>query len=68
MSICREVVAFERPAGGEKYVKQAAKLLSEAKNPVILSGAGVVLGGAIPDLIKLAERPGCAGCVELSAQ
>ena len=51
-----QVVAFERPAGGEEAVKQAAKLLSEAKNPVILSGAGVVLGGAIPDLIKLAER------------
>ena len=51
-----QVVAFERPAGGEEAVKEAAKLLSEAKNPVILSGAGVVLGGAIPDLIKLAER------------
>ena len=35
---------------------EAAKLLSEAKFPVILSGAGVVLSGAIPDLIKLAER------------
>ncbi|MCZ0964509.1 sulfoacetaldehyde acetyltransferase, partial [Paracoccus benzoatiresistens] len=51
-----QVVAFERPAGGEEAVKEAAKLLSEAKFPVILSGAGVVLGGAIPDLIKLAER------------
>lgn len=51
-----QVVAFERPAGGEEAVAQAAKLLSEAKFPVILSGAGVVLSGAIPDLIKLAER------------
>lgn len=51
-----QVVAFERPAGGEDAVKEAARLLSEAKNPVILSGAGVVLSGAIPDLIKLAER------------
>lgn len=51
-----QVVAFERPAGGEEAVKEAAKLLSEARFPVILSGAGVVLGGAIPDLIKLAER------------
>ena len=51
-----QVVAFERPAGGEEAVKEAAKLLSTAKFPVILSGAGVVLGGAIPDLIKLAER------------
>ncbi|WP_134725424.1 sulfoacetaldehyde acetyltransferase [Paracoccus luteus] len=51
-----QVVRFERPAGGEEAVKEAAKLLSEAKNPVILSGAGVVLAGAIPDLAKLAER------------
>ncbi|AXC49241.1 sulfoacetaldehyde acetyltransferase [Paracoccus suum] len=51
-----QVVAFERPAGGEEAVREAAKLLSEAKNPVILSGAGVVLSGAIPDLAKLAER------------
>lgn len=35
---------------------EAAKLLSDAKFPVILSGAGVVLSGAIPDLAKLAER------------
>ncbi|SIS55053.1 sulfoacetaldehyde acetyltransferase [Paracoccus saliphilus] len=51
-----QVVAFERPAGGEQAVTEAAKLLSGAKFPVILSGAGVVLSGAIPDLVKLAER------------
>ena len=51
-----QVVAFERPAGGEGAVAEAAKLLSQAKNPVILSGAGVVLSGAIPDVVKLAER------------
>ncbi|MGA0617749.1 sulfoacetaldehyde acetyltransferase [Paracoccus sp. KR1-242] len=51
-----QVVAFERPSGGENAVAEAARLLSEAKFPVILSGAGVVLSGAIPDLIKLAER------------
>ncbi|SMP00138.1 sulfoacetaldehyde acetyltransferase [Paracoccus laeviglucosivorans] len=51
-----QVVAFERPAGGENAVAQAAQLLSNAKFPVILSGAGVVLSGAIPDLIALAER------------
>ncbi|WP_062560905.1 sulfoacetaldehyde acetyltransferase [Paracoccus aminovorans] len=51
-----QVVSFERPAGGETAVAEAARLLSEAKFPVILSGAGVVLSGAIPDLAKLAER------------
>lgn len=51
-----QVVAFERPSGGEEAVAEAARLLSGAKFPVILSGAGVVLSGAIPDLAKLAER------------
>src|SRR5882724_1148366 len=40
------IVEFERPAGGDAAVTEAAKLLSEAKFPVILSGAGVVIGSA----------------------
>jgi sulfoacetaldehyde acetyltransferase len=51
-----QIVEFERPAGGEKAIADAARLLSEAKFPVILSGAGVVLAGAIDDLLALAER------------
>ena len=50
------IVDFERPAGGAQAIAQAAKLLSEAKFPVILSGAGVVLGNAIPDCAALAEK------------
>src|ERR1700740_2166380 len=50
------VVEFERPAGGEGAITEAAKLLSEAKFPVILSGAGVVLGNAIEACVALAER------------
>ena len=59
-----EVVEFERPSGGEKALDDAAAMLSDAKNPVILNGAGVVLAGAIPDTMKLAERltaPVCVG-------
>ena len=51
-----QIVTFERPAGGEEAVAEAARLLSGARFPVILSGAGVVLSGAIADLAKLAER------------
>ena len=51
-----EIVQFERPGGGVQAVEDAAKLLSEAKFPVILSGAGVVLGDAIADCAKLAEK------------
>ena len=50
------IVDFERPAGGAQAITQAAKLLSEAKFPVILSGAGVVLANAIPDCAALAEK------------
>ncbi|HRD76337.1 MAG TPA: sulfoacetaldehyde acetyltransferase [Hyphomicrobiaceae bacterium] len=51
-----QVVEFERPAGGELAIAAAAKLLSDAKFPVILSGAGVVLAGAIPECAALAEK------------
>ena len=57
-------IEFERPAGGANAIAQAAKLLSEASFPVILSGAGVVIGEAIPDCAALAERlsaPVCSG-------
>ena len=50
------VVEFERPAGGENALAEAARLLSEAKFPVILSGAGVVLAGAVEACAKLAEK------------
>ncbi len=50
------IVRLERPAGGASAIAQAAKLLSEAKFPVILSGAGVVIGNAIAECQALAER------------
>ncbi len=58
------IVRLERQGGGSDAINKAAKLLSEAKFPVILSGAGVVIGGAIEDCKKLAERldsPVCNG-------
>jgi len=57
------IVEFERPSGGEAAIAAAAKLLSEAKFPVILNGAGVVIGGAIPASMKLAERLDAPVCV-----
>ena len=50
------IVEFERPSGGEQALDEAARLLSEAKFPVILNGAGVVIGGAIDASRQLAER------------
>jgi len=51
-----QIIRLERPRGGEHAIEQAAELLSKAKFPVILNGAGVVLGGAIDASKALAER------------
>ena len=59
------VVEFERPAGGRGGDRAGgASCCRAAKFPVILNGAGVVLGGAIPASTALAERlvaPVCCG-------
>ena len=57
-------VELERQGGGERSIAEAARLLSQARFPVILSGAGVVIGDAIDDCVRLAERlqaPVCSG-------
>ncbi|MEQ8258453.1 MAG: sulfoacetaldehyde acetyltransferase, partial [Roseovarius confluentis] len=58
-------IEFEVSPGGSNSVAEAAALLSEAKNPVILNGAGVVLSkGGIAASMELAERltaPVCVG-------
>jgi sulfoacetaldehyde acetyltransferase len=59
-----EIVAFERPSGGEVAIAKAAELLSNAKFPVILNGAGVVLAqGGIEASKLLAERLSAPVCV-----
>ena len=58
------IVRFERQGGGKDAIERASSLLSKAKFPVILSGAGVVIGGAIEECKKLAEKldaPVCNG-------
>lgn len=56
------VVKLERSPGGEKAITAAAELLSTAKFPVILNGAGVVLGDAIEASKDLAERLSAPVC------
>ena len=59
-----QIVRLEPPSGGADAVAEAARLLTDAKFPVILNGAGVVVGGAIPASVALAERldaPVCCG-------
>ena len=50
------IIDFERPSGGIEAIKKAADLLSNAKFPAILSGAGVVLADAIDECKNLAEK------------
>ncbi len=59
-----QIVRLERSAGGANAIAEAAKILTEAKFPVILSGAGVVIGDAISDCAALADKltaPVCCG-------
>jgi sulfoacetaldehyde acetyltransferase len=57
-------IEFEASSGGTKSVAEAAALLSSAKNPVILNGAGVVLSkGGIEASKVLAERLSAPVCV-----
>jgi sulfoacetaldehyde acetyltransferase len=51
-----QIVRLERSPGGQQAIDQAAKLLAQAEFPVILNGAGVVLSGAIPAAVALAEK------------
>merc|ERR1719188_657631 len=56
-------VHLERSSGGAKSVAEAADLLSNAKFPVILNGAGVILSeGGIDASRKLAERLSAPVC------
>ncbi len=59
-----QIVRLERPSGGQEALSAAAKILSDAEFPVILNGAGVVIGGAILESAALAEKltaPVCCG-------
>lgn len=49
---------LDRGPGGDHTLGEAAKLLAEAKFPVILSGGGVVMADAVPACVKLAELLG----------
>jgi sulfoacetaldehyde acetyltransferase len=59
-----QIVRLEKPSGGKEALVTAAALLSKAKFPVILNGAGVVIGDAISESVQLAEQltaPVCCG-------
>ena len=56
------IVRLERPRGGAAAIEEAAELLSRARFPVMLNGAGVVLSGGIQASVKLAEKLSAPVC------
>ena len=57
-------IELEVSSGGDTSIEKAAALISDAKNPVILNGAGVVLSdGGIDAARALAERLDAPVCV-----
>ena len=57
-----QIVRIAHPSGSENSISEAAALLSNAKFPVVLNGAGVVLSGAIQASAALAERLSAPVC------
>ncbi|MCG6930174.1 MAG: sulfoacetaldehyde acetyltransferase [Desulfofustis sp.] len=58
------IIEFEQSSGGDSSVARAAEVLAKAAFPVILNGAGVVLGDAVKETMALAEKldaPVCCG-------
>ncbi len=49
---------LDRGAGGDASLNEAARLLAQAKFPVIVSGGGVVMADAVDECKALAERLG----------
>ena len=56
------IVRLERPRGGAAAIEEAAALLSRARFPVMLNGAGVVLSGGIQASVELAEKLSAPVC------
>ncbi|MEZ5537070.1 MAG: sulfoacetaldehyde acetyltransferase [Thiolinea sp.] len=49
----------ERGPGGAQSLAEAADLLASAKNPVIVSGGGVIMADGMAECVALAERLAC---------
>lgn len=47
---------FPYPKVNDEHIKEAAKLINEAKNPLILAGHGILISDAENELVKLAEK------------
>ncbi|MFA6357759.1 MAG: biosynthetic-type acetolactate synthase large subunit [Candidatus Omnitrophota bacterium] len=46
-------------SGHPGQIRRAAKMIMAAKKPIIYIGGGVIISGAAPEVMELAERTGC---------
>ncbi len=53
-----------RMAGDPEALQEAARLLVEAKRPLIVAGSGIAKAGAAEELVKLAETVACPVVME----
>jgi sulfoacetaldehyde acetyltransferase len=60
-------IRVERGPGGPDSLAAAVQLLATANFPVILSGGGVVMSQAVPEVVKLAEYLGAPRDQHISA-
>ena len=51
-----EPVSYERPAASAESIQEGARIVANAKNPLIYAGGGVNLSGANDSLLALAEH------------
>jgi acetolactate synthase-1/2/3 large subunit len=56
---CEHIRSYRpKPIVRKKYVEDAARLINEAKNPFVIFGQGVILGGAEKEFIQFLEKSG----------
>ncbi|MEN9736410.1 MAG: hypothetical protein RL129_1121 [Actinomycetota bacterium] len=59
---------IRRPVPAQDDVDAAAKIISAAKNPVIIAGGGITYSGATPELEALANATGIPVCETFGGQ
>ena len=59
---------IRRPIPAQDDVEAAAKIISAAKNPVIIAGGGITYSGATPELEALANATGIPVCETFGGQ
>ena len=56
---CNHIRSYRpKPVVRKEYVEQAAQLINEAKQPFVIFGQGIILGGAEKEFLRFIEKAG----------